>query len=151
MIWTNLNPRVLMMLTTKYQSSGAYSSQEEDFKIFAKFAPFLPIVAMPLYFNKSEFPSPNDTSCQVWLNLVQLFLRRVSERGFTSEQRKKERSCLKEKDDGRRTLRHGISSLKLCSGELKKKVEYKWIKRNLVIKISKITFTQICTKWKTFW
>jgi len=25
------------------------------------------------------------------------------------------------------------------------------MKRNLIIKISKITFTQICTKWKSLW
>jgi len=30
-IWTNLNPHVLRMLNKKYQCSGTYSSQEEDF------------------------------------------------------------------------------------------------------------------------
>jgi len=126
-IWTNLNPDVLRMLHMKYHSSDIYCSQEEDFlniwQICPLFAPSgAPWWQCPFILTNLNPHFPNDTSCQVWLNLVYWFLRR---------------SCLKEK-------------VELCSGELKK-VEYKWMKRNLIIKLSKITFTQICTKWKCFW
>jgi len=63
-----------------------------------------PLKAQPLDF-KSESPFPSDASYQIWLKSVWWFWRR---------------SRLKEKVEGRRTLRHPISSAGRLPGELKK-------------------------------
>jgi len=49
----------------------------EDLTKYSVFCPLLgPKRGQPLYLKKSESPSPNHVSCQVWLKLAKWFVRR---------------------------------------------------------------------------
>ena len=80
-IWTNLNPLHPRMLCAKFGWNWPSGSEEEDFLIssmyFLLFCNYLTLEkGRALHLNKLESPSAKDALCQVWLKLVQWFLRR---------------------------------------------------------------------------
>ena len=64
-IWTSLNPLHPKILCAKYCWNWPNGSQE-----------MIREEMVALYLNKIEYPSPKDALCQVWLNLIQWFLKR---------------------------------------------------------------------------
>ena len=81
LIWTNLNPLHWRMHCGRFGRNRFCGSWEEDFfnfvNVFLPFRNYLPLEKNgTIHLNKFESSSPKDALCQVWLKLVQLFLRR---------------------------------------------------------------------------
>jgi len=78
----------------------------EIFEDLLTFSLFCPLLGQPLYLNRSESPTPNHVSHQLWLKLAKWFVRR-------SRLKEKVNRRTDEQMDGWRTNCNGNSSLEL--------------------------------------